>query len=412
MFFCGIDWSDKKFDIVIVNQQGVVVRNFVIKKKADGFERLLDELRAVVPDVNEILISIETPNSPLVDYLMDKGYTIYAINPKAVDRYRDRYRSSGAKDDVFDATVIANILRTDRSCHQPIASNSDLTRELKILSQDREKLIQTKTMLTNQLRSCLKAYYPEVCHLFSDLASPSALTFLKLFPTWEELNNKHEDEIIQLLKEHKVNHPSLLKKIVKHSQTLPIPIDLVLKRAKTRQMVAITDQLISLSKQIKEYNREIKTLLYKHPDKDIFLSLPGAGSNLSSRILSHFGDDRDRFEDVSKIKPLAGVVPVTKQSGNYKKVSYRYSCRKTFRNTMQLFAFCSLSRNRWAYNYYLRHRKMGKTHNHALRCLADKWMKIIFAMWKKRQSYNEKIFLFDSMKHVEKSNRQPILQIA
>jgi transposase len=372
MFFCGIDWSDKDFAIVIVDQDGAATKSFRIKNNAEGFTGLINRVRTVTTDINNILFAIETPNSPLVDFLMDKGYTVYAINPKAVDRYRDRYRVSKAKDDFFDGMVLANIIRTDRNRHKPIAPASDLVRELKILTQDREKLVQTKTKFINQLRSCLKAYYPEACRLFSDFASSSAFTFLKLFPTWEDLNRKSEKQILQLLKKQKMTNPSLLKKIIHHSHIAPIPIDPVVKRAKARQMIAIVEQLITLYDQLEEYDREIERLLDKHPDKDIFLSLPGAGANLASRILSHLGDDRTRYQCVGDVRPLAGVAPVTKQSGNYMSVRFRYGCRKPFRNALQLFAFCSLNRSQWAYRYYQKHPKMGKTHNQALRLLADK----------------------------------------
>jgi len=178
-------------------------------------------------------------------------------------------------------------------------------------------------------------------------------------------------------------------------------------------MIAIVEQLTSLCNQIEQYDREIKRLLDKHPDKDIFLSLPGAGDNLASRILSHLGDDRSRYQCVGEVRPLAGVAPITKQSGNYMSVRFRYGCRKPFRNALQLFAFCSLNRSQWAYRYYQKHREMGKTHNHALRLLADKWLKIIFAMWKKYSVYDERIFLADMVKHaMNQRNYVPVLQNA
>lgn len=413
MFFCGIDWSDKGFVVVIIETAGKIVRRFTIENNMDGFDSLIEKTRAVSREMGDILLAIETPNLPLVDYLMENGYTVYAINPKSVNRYRDRYRTSGAKDDFFDAFVLANILRTDREQHRPISSGSDLARELKILTQDREKFVKTKTKLTNQLRSCLKAYYPEVCELFDDLACPSALTFLKSFPTWEALKKKSAKQLLQFLKKRKITHPGLLNNIIEHAHTPAIPIDPVVKRAKTRQMLTLVEQLIPLCQQIKEYDLEIKKLLDKHGDKNIFLSLPGAAENLASRLLSQYGDDRGRFRCVTEVRTLAGTAPITKQSGNYAHVQFRFACRKPFRNATQLFAFSSLTKCRWAALYYQKHRDMGKTHNHALRLLADKWMKIIFAMWQNHCEYEENMFLADKVKHaMNQPDSQHILQIA
>jgi len=223
MFFCGIDWSDNGFIAVIVDPLGKVVKKFTVLNSADEFDKFIDKIRIVTspPDpacpagrradnVSDMLFAIETPNLAIVDYLMENGYTVYPINPKSVDRYRDRYRISGAKDDFFDAFVLANILRTDKDQHRPLSSGSDLARELKILTQDREKFVKTKTKMTSQLRSCLKVCYPEICDLFDDLSSPSALTFLITFPTWEDLKKKSEKQLIQFLKKRKITHPILL----------------------------------------------------------------------------------------------------------------------------------------------------------------------------------------------------------
>ncbi|MFQ6609136.1 MAG: IS110 family transposase [Fidelibacterota bacterium] len=413
MFFCGIDWSDNGFIAVIVDPLGKVVKKFIVRNSADEFDKFIDKIRIVTSNVSDMLFAIETPNLAIVDYLMENGYTVYPINPKSVDRYRDRYRVSGAKDDFFDAFVLANIIRTDMDHHQPLSNGSDLARELKILTQDREKFVKTKTKMTNQLRSCLKACYPEVCDLFDDLSSPSALTFLITFPTWEDLKKKSQKQLIQFLKKRKITHPVLLKKIIEHTHTPPIPIDPVVKKAKVRQMLTLVKQLISLCRQIKEYDQEIKQLLDKHEDKDIFLSLPGAAENLASRLLSQFGDDRSRFQSVSELRPMAGTAPVTKQSGKYKYVIFRFSCRKPFRNALQLFSFSSLTKCKWAALYYEKHREMGKTHHHALRLLSDKWIKIIFAMWQNHHEYDENKFLADKLKHMmDQPNNNPVLEYA
>ncbi|MCH8011227.1 MAG: transposase [Candidatus Marinimicrobia bacterium] len=109
MFFCGIDWSDKGFIAVIVDPLGKVVKKFIVRNSAKEFDKFIDKIRIVTSpqnpadNVSDMLFTIETPNLAIVDYLMENGYTVYAVNPKSVDRYRDRYRISGAKDDFFPA---------------------------------------------------------------------------------------------------------------------------------------------------------------------------------------------------------------------------------------------------------------------------------------------------------------------
>lgn len=400
MFYTGIDWADDHFDFCIVDESGKRIKQFRVQKNIQGFTKAVDHLRNLSAQVEQIPVAIETPNSLLVDYLMELKYTVYSINPKSVDRYRDRYRTSKAKDDYFDAYVLANVLRTDRHNYRPVSFGSDLVRELKILTQDREALVNTRTRLSNQLRACLKTYYPVACELFSALLIPVALEFLKTFPTLDAARRCPRQKMIEFLKAHHIYDQRSAKMICDKLQQEPIPIDPVVIRAKSRQMMTLVGLLIPLCQQIEDYDKQIAELLDKHPGKDIFLSLPGAGNNLAARLLSQMGDNRSRYQHVNQVQVYAGTAPVTRQSGDYKHVKFRWSCNKHFRNTLQLFSFCSLSESAWAYRYYQRHRKMGKTHNHALRCLGNQWLKIIFSMWKSNQPYREETYLVGMAKYV------------
>ncbi|MCH7732957.1 MAG: transposase [Candidatus Marinimicrobia bacterium] len=116
MFFCGIDWSDNGFIAVIVDPLGKVVKKLIVRNSADEFDKFIDKIRIVTSNVSDMLFTIETPNLAIVDYLMENGYTVYPINPKSVDRYRDRYRISGAKDDFFPACRLPAVRQGRQGC--------------------------------------------------------------------------------------------------------------------------------------------------------------------------------------------------------------------------------------------------------------------------------------------------------
>ena len=160
MYYVGIDWADENHHAYITDDSGEKLASFPIEHNEGGMNKLQNMVYRFSRKLDNVLFSLETDKGLLVSTLMDWGYTVYPINPKAVDRYRDRYKASGIKSDEFDACVLANILRTDRSRFQPILSDSQLSRELKVLTRDREKLVSDRTRLSNRLTAIVKAYYP------------------------------------------------------------------------------------------------------------------------------------------------------------------------------------------------------------------------------------------------------------
>ena len=110
---------------------------------------------------------------------------VYALNPKALDRARDRFRQSGAKSDSFDARVAAEFLRTDHGHLTALQPSSAAAQELKYLTEDCHRLIRQQTRLLNQLTATLKAYYPRALEVAELPTDPGRATFLATYPTPE-----------------------------------------------------------------------------------------------------------------------------------------------------------------------------------------------------------------------------------
>ncbi len=148
-----------------------------------------------------------------------------------------------------------------------------------------------------------------------------------------------------------------------------------------------------LVEQIAEYDREITRLFETHPDSPIFASLPGAATRVAPRLLAEWGDDRERHADASSVQAVAGTSPVAVQSGNHARAHKRHACSKPLRNAMHQFARLSVQQEEWAAEYYRRKRKEGKSHSMAVRALGNQWVRIIYALWKKRETYDPAVFL-------------------
>lgn len=399
MYYVGIDWADEEHYVYITDNSGEKLDSFKIEHSEKGMSKLQDRVYKFSRKLDNVLFSIETDKGLVVSTLMDWGYTVYPINPKSVDRYRDRYKASGVKSDEFDACVLANILRTDRSRFQPILSDSQSARELKVLTRDRDKLVGDRTRLSNRLTAILKAYYPAALELFSEVAQPITLSFLRKYPTYDDAKKTSFAEFSRFLSENHYPQPKKARGIYQKLQQPHLECEDMLVRTKSRLMLATLSQLQFLIDEIKSYEKEIEKLLESHPDSDIFLSLPGAGNILSARFIAEFGDNRDRYQKAEDVQAESGSAPITIQSGKKKYVRFRRSCKKPFRKTIHSFAFCSTNKCAWAREHYDQQIAAGKTHNQAVRSLSNKWMKIIFTLWKRGETYVENHHLQMKAKH-------------
>lgn len=391
----GIDWADQKHDASIREESGAVLDQFTFPHSQAGLEMLRDRVRAAAKDAQvQVLCGVETSQGLLVNFLLEQGWVVYPINPKAVDRYRDRLRTARAKSDQLDAWLLADILRTDRHLHRPLLPDSEPVRELRELVRGREDLVREGVRLANQLQACLKAYWPETLHLFPDIDRPWVLDLLARYPTLEEARKASLKVLRAFLKE--CRHPQWEQKAAELYAELRAPhvaVPPFLVRARSRQMLHLVRQLRTVRADEKAYDKEIERLLREHPDGQLFLSLPGAGPNLAARLLAEIGDNRERYATACSLQCDAGTAPVTKQSGKSHSVVFRRACKKQLRHTLHLFALCSLRRSAWARELYDRQRNNGKRCAEAARIVAHKWVKIIFAMRTNNTLYDEQRYL-------------------
>src|SRR4029077_9719567 len=148
-----------------------------------GIARLHELIAEHAEDPAQVVIGIETDRGLWVDAVTAAGYQVFAVNPLAVARYRDRHHVSGAKSDPSDAKMLADLVRTDRHNHRLIAGDSGQAEAIKVLARAHQSLIWARTRHTNALRSALREYYPAALEAFEDLADRDALAILGRAPT-------------------------------------------------------------------------------------------------------------------------------------------------------------------------------------------------------------------------------------
>jgi hypothetical protein len=180
--------------------------------------------------------------------------------------------------------------------------------------------------------------------------------------------------------------------IVATAQAPQLQADAVVTRAKARLLVALVAQLQVVLSALAAYDREIGRLFAQHADAALFASLPRAGKRLAPRLLAEWGDDRTRYGSAAAVQALGGTSPVPKASGKLVRAQKRYACSKPLRNALHQFAWQSTLKEEWAAAYYQRKRREYKTHSVAVRALANQWVRLIFAAWRARQTYNPAVF--------------------
>lgn len=404
-YYIGVDWADQEHAVWVEDEQGAKVTAHTVKQTAEGWAtwgRWLHERRA---EGTELWAGIEKPEGRVVEFLLDHGVVVYPINPRAIHQARDRFRTSGAKSDTFDARVIATFVRTDHAHLRPLAPNSEATQEVKLLTRDYQRLVRQQTRLVNQLTATLKEYYPLALELFDDLTAAAAREFLQTYPIPELLRPLTEAQWRRWARAQRLSPARIAQQwACLQRPQLPIPPGVV--RAKARLVGALLRQLTTTLSTVDEYRVEVDRFFAALPVAEWARTLPAGRSGTTLPTLwAELGDAPGRWQSWQHLQAQAGAVPVTDQSGQHKAVSFRFACNTQLRAAVHQLAFLSLQRSDWARAYYTDCRKRGHQHHHALRALGAKWLKIIFVMWSRRIPYDEQ-------RHLATIARQRIRQAA
>jgi transposase len=392
--YTGIDWSENKHDVVFMNQAGAVVARLTIAHTAKGFLALDAAREQVGVSTEACLICLETAHNLLIDFLWSHGYRqVYVIPPSVVKANRGRQGQSEARTDPSDAELIADILRTDRGRLQPWHPDSVLTQQIRAQVSLVRHLTRDVVRTSNRLRAALVRYYPAALQVFSDVRSQVALAFIRTYPTPAAAAGLSFATFEAFAKAHGYRRPSQLRANFArlqgpYPQAMPETVSVYQEEAV--QLAALLLQEVQANTEAK---RRLKTLFDQHPDAPIFASLPGAGDLLAPSLLAKFGDDRRRFLTAASVQALAGTCPVTVSSGKRRTVRFRHACDRAFRDIVQKWAKCSLSQSVWAAAYWQDIRPRCDSDSHAYRCLGNRWLSVLWAIWQRREPYDESYHL-------------------
>src|SRR6476661_1045479 len=391
MIFVGDDWSEDHHDVCLMDQAGKRLASRRLPEGLTGIRQLHELIAEHVQEPNQVVIGIETDRGLWVGALSAAGYQVFAVNPMAVAHYRDRHHVSGAKSDASDAKLLADLVRTDRHNHRPIAGDSLDAEAIKVLARAHQSLIWARTRHTNAMRSALREYYPAALLAFEDLAHGDALGVLGRAPTPEQGAHLDLPAIQSALKHggRKRNIAARARDIraALRSEQLAAPAPVAAAfGATTRAAVGI---IAELNRQIADLETSLAEHFETHPDADIYRSLPGLGVVLGARVLGEFGDDPNRYTDANSRRNYAGTSPLTVASGKKRAVLARHVRNRRLYDAIDHWALGAINNSPGARAFYDQHRAAGDLHHQALRALGNRLVGILHGCLRHRTLYSE-----------------------
>ena len=391
MIFVGDDWAEDHHDVYLMDADGARLASRRLPEGLTGIGALHELIADHVGEPSQVVIGIETDRGLWVQALGVSGYQVFAVNPLAVARYRERHQVSGAKSDAGDAKVLADLVRTDRHNHRSLAGDSPEAEAIKVLARAHQNLIWARTRHTNMLRSALREYYPAALNAFDDLHDRDALAVLSRAPTPAEGTRLSLSKIRSALKhagrQRNIDARAHEIAVALRTEQLAAPATVTAAfAATTRATVGIIGEL---NRQITDLETQLATHFETHPDADIYLSLPGLGVILGARVLGEFGDDPNRYTTAKSRKNYAGTSPLTVASGKKCAVLARRVRNRRLYDAIDHWALGAITHSTGARAFYDQHRAAGDLHHQALRALGNRLVGILHGCLRHHTTYNE-----------------------
>jgi len=384
----GIDWGSEEHEVAVLEDSGERKERFAVKHSRKGLDKLIAKLSRYGP-ASELWVALERKEGRLVDRLLEAGHPVVMIKPNAIKEWRKSEVVSGAKSDRGDAEIIADYLRLCRHRLSPLQPFSDETKALRAVTRTRKDLVKQRVAAGNQLGAMLDAFWPGAKTLFAEITSDIALAFLESYPRPSKASHLGDKRMAAFLKRNHYSGRSTPSELVAKLEAAPVGITSGSEpQARAETLLAMVRVIRALNQSIKELERSNGAHLEEHPDAKIFTSLPRSGKVNAAQILAEVGDCRQAYDGPDGLAALAGVTPVTRQSGKHRSVGFRWACNKNLRDAMCRFADNSRQASPWAQTIYEEARGRGCDHPHAVRILARAWIRVIWRCWIDRVPYD------------------------
>ena len=380
-WFAGVDWGSEKHQVCLLDAAGAVVGERAFAHGGAGLVAMCDWLVSLSGHPGAVAVAIEVPHGPVVDVLLDRGFAVHAINPKQLDRLRDRSSVAGAKDDRRDARVAAAGLRTDPHLFRPLQVGDPGVIELREWSRLAEDLQQERVRLTNRIRQQLWRYYPQLLALSNDLTAEWILELWRLAPTPAKAARLREATLASLLRQHRIRRLEAAG-VLELLRQPPIAVAAGVTEAAVLHLRSLVARLRLANTEFCQAEQKLDELCARLSqnaaaatqgpcDAEILRSMPGIGTVILAILITEAGDPLAR-RDYAALRTLSGVAPVTKRSGKTCIVVMRYAAHIRLRQAVFHWARVAIIHDPKSRSRYEALRARGHSYGRALRGVADR----------------------------------------
>ncbi len=392
--FAGIDWASQVHQVCAIDEEGVVLGERAVPHSGAGLASLGDWLITICQArPEEIAVAIEVPHGPVVETMLERDFAVHALNPKQLDRFRDRFTVAGAKDDRRDALVLASSLATDRHCYRRVRIDQPLIIELRECSRMLDGLKAERSRLVNHVREQLWRYFPQALQVTDD---PGADWFLELWskvPTPDKAKHARQASVAKILEAHRIRRISP-SEILERLRQPALVVAAGTWEAASIHIQYAAERLTVVNRQIRQAEARLVQLCRlcaeadgMQRDVEILSSLPGIGKiNRATLLAEAFQPLQAR--DYHALRSLSGVAPVTRSSGKRRLVVMRLACHRRLRNAVYHWARVAVQVDSLCRTKYAALRARGHSHGRALRSVADRLLKVACTMLQNQTLYD------------------------
>src|SRR5499427_8808220 len=396
-WFVGIDWGSRQHQVFVLDRDRRRVGERVVDHDGASLARLADWLWTLsAGQPQRVAVAIEVPRGAIVEGLVERGFHLFALNPKQLDRFRDRHSAAGAKDDRRDAFVLADSVRTDQPSFRQVHLGEPHLLLVRERSRVEETLLAEFRRSANRLREQLHRFYPQMLQLCSAADEPWLWDLIDLAPSPAHTVLLSEEQVQRVLKAHRLRRLKA-QEVLACLQTPALPVAPGTPEAAQAHCGFLLPCLRVLAEQLQTCSQQVSALLRtmagepgegeSPSDVAIVQSLPGVGRKITAWLFAEAAQPLAE-RDYQVLRTHGGVAPVTKQSGKRRQVVMRHGCNPRLRHALYHMARVAMQRDAHCSSVYAALRAKGQRHGQALRNIGDRLLRILMAMLRHRTGYD------------------------
>jgi len=359
------------------------------KRSFEGFWSKLSRFKEQ-HHLKEVVIGFESTGpyaEPLFHFLSTKAVKLVQVNPMHTKRVKELTGNSPHKSDKKDPRVIADVICLGHALTVVIPQGA--AAHLRRLTQARERAMERRTALTNQLQHLVFVIFPEFLSVMKDVSTKSASHLMRHYPSPHSIVSLGVEGLTEVLR--KVSRGKLGQERAEQL-CAAAKCSVGITEGKESILLEIAHCVNGIEREcrfIKGLEEQMCHHLEQIPYSHSILSIKGIGNVTAAGLIGEVGDFR-RFTTIGEIMKLAGLNLYEISSGKHKgqrRISKRG--RSLMRKLLFFAAINAVKSKGIMHEPYQQMLDRGMPKIKALIAIARKLLRVIFAVVRDNTVYVE-----------------------